>query len=104
MRKRESAKLIDIIFPVTPKRCDVDCGLGQECQWINGEEMCVCSEESCLRTNADHQPLCASNNMTFTSECAMEAWKCMNQQSGLYKKYDGECQSTKHAREREYIN
>jgi hypothetical protein len=83
---------------VSSKRCDVDCGLGQECQWINGEEMCVCSEASCissdsLLTKHDQQPLCASNNMTFSSECTMEAWKCLNHQSGLYKKYDGQCQS-----------
>ncbi|CAM4775730.1 unnamed protein product [Rotaria magnacalcarata] len=80
----------------TPKRCDIDCGLGQECQWINGEEMCVCSEESCTSSNSlssqYNQPLCASNNITYTSECAMAAWKCLKQQSGLYKKYDGECQ------------
>ncbi|CAF0867726.1 unnamed protein product [Adineta ricciae] len=80
-----------------PKRCDVDCGLGQECQWINDEEMCVCSAESCTATDSTsskkhNQPLCASNNVTFSSECAMEAWKCMNHQSALYKKYDGECQ------------
>ncbi len=85
---------------VSPKRCAVDCGLGQECQWINGEEMCVCSEESCITSDSllskfNHQPLCASNNMTFSSECAMAVWKCMQQQSGLYKKYDGECQSKK---------
>lgn len=59
--------------------------------------MCVCSEESC--NSGDplspqyNQPLCASNNMTFSSECAMAAWKCLKQQSALYKKYDGECQS-----------
>jgi hypothetical protein len=62
--------------------------------------MCVCSEESCitndsLLSKSNHQPLCASNNMTFNSECAMAVWKCMQQQSGLYKKYDGECQSKK---------
>jgi hypothetical protein len=62
--------------------------------------MCVCSEESCrksdsLSSKSNYQPLCASNNMTFSSECAMEAWKCVQQQSGLYKKYDGECQSKK---------
>ncbi len=83
---------------VSPKRCDIDCGLGQECQWIDGVEMCVCSEASCTSVDAPlteqyQQPLCASNNMTFRSECAMEAWKCLNQESGLYKKYDGECQS-----------
>ncbi|CAF2759398.1 unnamed protein product [Rotaria sp. Silwood2] len=82
---------------IAPKRCDVDCGLGQECQWINGEEMCICSEESCassdsLSSKYNQQPLCASNNMTFSSECAMAAWKCLKQQSSLYKKYDGECQ------------
>ncbi|CAF3490311.1 unnamed protein product [Adineta steineri] len=81
----------------TPKRCNVDCGLGQECQVIDNEEMCVCSEESCFSTDSssskyNQQPLCASNNMTFSSQCLMEAWKCMKQQSGLYKKYDGECQ------------
>lgn len=86
------------LFLVTPKRCNVDCGLGQECQWINGEEMCVCSEESCRSTDlygelADEKPICASNNMTFRSECQMAAWKCRNHQSTLYKKYDGECQS-----------
>lgn len=75
------------------KRCQAKCELGQECQWINGEEMCVCSPESCLTSNQDDQPVCAANNMTFTSTCAMEAWKCLNHQSGLYKKYDGECQS-----------
>ncbi|CAF0822784.1 unnamed protein product [Rotaria sp. Silwood1] len=80
-----------------PKRCDFDCGLGQECQWINGEEMCVCSEESCtsldsLSSKIEQHSLCASNNMTFSSECSMEAWKCFNRQSALYKKYDGECQ------------
>jgi hypothetical protein len=79
---------------VTPKQCDVDCGLGQECQWLNGEEMCVCSEASCTSSDKTiQQSLCASNNMTFSSECAMEAWKCFNHYSGLYKKYDGECQS-----------
>jgi hypothetical protein len=62
--------------------------------------MCVCSEESCSSTDVllskyNKQSLCASNNMTFTSECAMAAWKCIQQQSGLYKKYDGECQSKK---------
>ena len=89
--ERDNAEgLIDL---VTPKRCDVDCGLGQECQWISGEEMCVCSEESCHENNSPRRPLCASNNMTFSSECVMEAWKCTRQQSGLYKKYDGECQS-----------
>lgn len=85
-------------FLAAPRRCDVDCGLGQTCQWINGEEMCVCSEESCRATDSsssltDAQPICASNNMTFRSECAMAAWKCINQQSALYKKYDGQCQS-----------
>jgi hypothetical protein len=60
--------------------------------------MCVCSEASCISSNSsltkiDQQPLCASNNMTFSSECAMEAWKCFNRRSALYKKYDGECQS-----------
>lgn len=88
---------------VTPKRCDVDCGLGQECQWIDGEEMCVCSEESCRRENllstvVNQQSICASNNMTFESECAMAAWKCMHQQSALYKKYDGQCQSKRSSR------
>jgi len=78
---------------VKPKRCDIDCGLGQECQWIDGIEMCVCSEEACHTSKHQHQPLCASNNMTFSSECSMEAWKCFNRQSGLYKKYDGQCQS-----------
>ena len=87
-----------VFYLDTPKRCDVDCGLGQECQWINDEEMCVCSAESCTATDSTsskkhNQPLCASNNVTFSSECAMEAWKCMNHQSALYKKYDGECQS-----------
>jgi len=75
---------------VSQKQCDIDCGLGQECQRNNGEEMCVCSEASCITSNSS---ICASNNMTFSSECAMEAWKCMNKESGLYKKYDGECQS-----------
>jgi hypothetical protein len=75
---------------VSRKRCDANCGLGQECQLINGEEMCVCSEESCKN---EQQPLCASNNMTFSSECAMQAWKCIYQESGLYKRYDGQCQS-----------
>jgi hypothetical protein len=78
---------------VVPERCDVDCGLGQECQWLQGEEMCVCSESSCSSSKIKQQSICASNNMTFKSECAMEAWKCINQQSALYKKYDGECQS-----------
>ncbi len=83
---------------MTPKRCNIDCGLGQECQWLNGEEMCVCSEASCISSDSllsetNSKPLCASNNMTFSSECTMAAWKCFNQQSGLYKKYDGECQS-----------
>jgi hypothetical protein len=78
---------------VSRKRCDVDCGLGQECQWINGEEMCVCSEESCLLNEHNQQPLCASNNMTFNSECSMQAWKCIHQETGLYKRYDGRCQS-----------
>ena len=83
---------------MSPKRCDYDCGLGQECQWINGRKMCVCSDASCsssdsLSTTIDQIPLCASNNMTFSSECAMEAWKCFNRRSALYKKYDGECQS-----------
>ncbi|CAF1438186.1 unnamed protein product [Rotaria magnacalcarata] len=77
---------------VLPKACDFDCGLGQECQWINGKEMCVCSEASCISSNIEQQPVCGSNNMTFNTECAMEAWKCSNQQSALYKKYDGECQ------------
>lgn len=93
-------KILIYYVIVAPKRCDVDCGLGQECQWINGEEMCVCSEESCnsvdsLTSKYKSQPLCASNNMTFSSECTMAAWKCLKQQSGLYKKYDGECQSKK---------
>ena len=78
---------------VTQKKCDVDCGLGQECHWIDGEEMCVCSEESCPLNEQHQQPVCASNNMTFDSECAMEAWKCVHQQTGLYKRYDGQCQS-----------
>ncbi|CAF0948738.1 unnamed protein product [Rotaria sordida] len=82
---------------VLPKLCDFNCGLGQQCQLINNEEMCVCSEASCtssdsLSSKIEQHPLCASNNMTFSSECAMEAWKCFNQQSALYKKYDGECQ------------
>ncbi|CAF4006303.1 unnamed protein product [Adineta steineri] len=78
---------------VLPKRCDADCGLGQECQYINGEEMCVCSEESCTSsTKTNQQSLCASNNMTFQSKCLMEAWKCSNHQSALYVKYEGECQ------------
>jgi hypothetical protein len=60
--------------------------------------MCICSEESCTSSDQlllkyNKQPLCASNNMTFSSECVMAAWKCLKQQSGLYKKYDGECQS-----------
>ena len=76
----------------------MDCGLGQECQWINGEEMCVCSTESCSSTDLSSskykkQPLCASNNMTFDSECHLAAYKCFQQQSALYKKYDGACQS-----------
>lgn len=61
--------------------------------------MCVCSEESCTSTDSVspeyNRPLCASNNMTFTSECAFGAYKCFQQQSGLYKKYDGICQSKK---------
>jgi hypothetical protein len=85
--------IYDIII-ATMKQCDVDCGIGQECQWIDGQEMCVCSTEaSCISSDSDLQPVCASNNATFRSECALEAWKCLNQQSGLYKKYDGECQS-----------
>jgi hypothetical protein len=82
---------------VSPKRCAVDCGMGQECQWINGQEMCVCSEASCSSSDPYQQSLCASNNMTFRSECAMEAWKCSNHRSALYKKYDGECR-------RKYLN
>lgn len=96
VNSRISIMCLDSLDTVT--RCDVDCGLGQACQWINDEEMCVCSPESCpsstgLSPTVEHQPLCASNNMTFSSACAMEAWKCMNYQSGLYKKYDGVCQS-----------
>jgi len=75
------------------KRCDIDCGLGQECQWIDGEEMCICSESSCQEDNLRNEPVCASNNMTFASKCAMEAWKCLNSRSGLYIKYHGQCQS-----------
>jgi hypothetical protein len=79
---------------VSRKRCNIDCGLGQECQWIDGEEMCVCSdEESCLLNEQQQEPVCASNNMTFTSECAMNIWKCIHQETGLYKRYDGQCQS-----------
>ena len=78
---------------VSPKRCDAECRLGEECQWIAGQEMCVCSEASCNSPNSHQKPLCASNNMTFRSECTMEAWKCLNGQSALYKKYGGECQS-----------
>lgn len=74
------------------ERCDADCGLGQECRWIGGEEMCICSEESCQEANLRNEPVCASNNMTFASKCAMEAWKCSNSQSGLYIKYHGQCQ------------
>lgn len=76
-----------------PKRCDFNCGLGQECQLIGGEEMCVCSEEACNSSSIEKHSLCASNNMTFSSECAMEAWKCFNYRSALYKKYDGVCRS-----------
>ncbi|UJR10291.1 hypothetical protein I4U23_014497 [Adineta vaga] len=78
---------------VLPKRCDIDCGLGQECQLINEEAMCVCSEASCISSDSfDQQPICASNNMTFKSECHMRAWACSQHQSALYKRYDGECQ------------
>jgi hypothetical protein len=85
-------------FLAKNKRCNADCGLGQECHWINGEEMCVCSPESCTTLDSsgntlEQQSLCASNNMTFNSPCSMEAWKCLNHQSALYKKYDGQCQS-----------
>ena len=61
--------------------------------------MCVCSQESCAASNSSSSSpkcqtsLCASNNMSFSSECTMEAWKCYNRQSALYKKFDGECQS-----------
>ena len=60
--------------------------------------MCVCSPDSCrtanvLSTVVNQQAICASNNVTFESECAMAAWKCIHQQSALYKKYDGQCQS-----------
>lgn len=55
--------------------------------------MCVCSRESC-RSSRLSSPVCASNNMTFDSLCLMEAWKCENYRSGLYKKYDGKCQSS----------
>ena len=80
----------------TAKLCDAECDLGQQCQWVDGEEMCVCSRESCSSSSVsdvDRKPICASNNMTFSSLCEMEAWKCLNYRSSLYKKYDGECQS-----------
>ncbi|CAF1114801.1 unnamed protein product [Adineta ricciae] len=75
------------------KRCDIDCGIGRECQWIDREATCVCSEAACTSSNTlDQQPVCASNNQTFRSECHMHAWACANHRSALYKKYDGECQ------------
>ena len=100
--RRRTSSVLRLSLPLSgdSKRCHADCGLGQECQWIDGEEMCVCSPDSCLSADRDDRPVCASNNMTFASSCAMAAWKCLQQQSALYTKYDGECQSESDATER----
>ncbi|CAF1238762.1 unnamed protein product [Didymodactylos carnosus] len=76
---------------VIEKPCDLECGVGRECRTIYDEDQCVC-KDNCNDLSDKSQPLCASNNLTFKSECAMEVWKCENEYSALYKKYDGECQ------------
>ncbi|XP_022108541.1 follistatin-related protein 1-like [Acanthaster planci] len=67
-----------------------ECGIGQECKMTTeGETICVCIQ------HCEHQGirlLCASNGVTYTSECELQRAACRHD-AQLFIEHDGVCAS-----------
>lgn len=90
--KRKSVYSLRVYFILEAKSCeDIQCTGGKKCLWDFkvGRGRCSLCDELCPESKSE-EPVCASDNATYASECAMKEAACS---SGvlLEVKHSGSC-------------
>jgi follistatin len=88
----QSVYLSQMYYILEAKSCeDIQCSGGKKCLWDFkvGRGRCSLCDELCPDSKSD-EPVCASDNATYASECAMKEAACS---SGvlLEVKHSGSC-------------